>query len=96
MITNDYRNPLFPNRADHQLYKESCEILAALLHDERVKQRIKVIEDNRSEQEVVLPYGALNLRVDILALMAQGNALTLMSIHAEWTTQEAADLLNVW
>jgi excisionase family DNA binding protein len=37
----------------------------------------------------------VRLLAGILAEMAQGNAVRLTSIHAEMTTQQAADYLNV-
>lgn len=44
---------------------------------------------------IELPASAVELLIRILTEMANGNALTLIPIHAELTTQQAADLLNV-
>jgi excisionase family DNA binding protein len=42
-----------------------------------------------------LPRAVSDLLYHILTEMAQGNAVTLFPVHAELTTQEAADYLNV-
>jgi len=47
------------------------------------------------EEPVVLPAAAVRLLGALLNELAKGNAVTLMPLHAELTTQEAADLLNV-
>ena len=86
--------PFIPSEADTQLSKQSSRILAAHKSSQET-QRLKVVEDDGSEQEVTIPAVAFQFLVDILTQMARGNAITLIPIHAELTTQEAADLLNV-
>ncbi|MGQ0643120.1 MAG: helix-turn-helix domain-containing protein [Gemmatimonadaceae bacterium] len=42
-----------------------------------------------------MPRAAYRLFLEVLAQLANGNAVTIVPIHAELTTQEAAELLNV-
>ena len=50
-------------------------------------------DDNNATLEI--PGDALRLLVSVLAEIANGNAVTVAPVHAELTTQQAADLLNV-
>lgn len=86
--------PAIPTEAESQVSKESSRILASHISAKQAS-RLKIVEDDGSEQSVVIPAAAFNLLVEILAQMAQGNAVTLIPIHAELTTQEAAHILNV-
>ncbi len=52
-----------------------------------------VVEDDGTE--LVLPRAALELLAGVLAHMAAGRGVSVVPSHAELTTQEAADLLNV-
>ena len=51
--------------------------------------------ESAPDEPVVLPAAAVLLLGALLTELAKGNAVTLMPHHAELTTQEAADLLNV-
>jgi excisionase family DNA binding protein len=47
------------------------------------------------EQAVIVPRQAFELFLEVLGQLANGNAVTILPVHAELTTQQAADLLNV-
>lgn len=74
------------------LARSSAEELSRLLAGKPETDRARVQLDGR---ELILPRHALVLLRDLLSEMAQGNAVTVVPTHAELTTQEAANILNV-
>ncbi|WP_420468516.1 helix-turn-helix domain-containing protein [Panacagrimonas sp.] len=84
-----------PVAREVQAAVESQRALAAYLTTQFETQRIQILDDKNQAHQVELPTSALRLLVDILAELADGNAVQVVPIHAELTTQEAADLLNV-
>jgi len=88
------RVPALPSEAEAVLAKETSRVLASRLHGADPMQ-LRIIDDPSPEGMVKLPASAVRLLVRILEEMARGNAVTLIPVHAELTTQEAADLLNI-
>ena len=85
------QSPTLPTERESDLARESCRLLAASIG--RAKEaRLRVVDRN---QTITVPVSALRLLVEILAQMAEGNAVTIVPYHAELTTQQAADFLNV-
>ena len=64
--------------------------------DEHHKALIPIsvtIEEN--QEELLLPRAAIELLVGVLTHMAAGRGVSIVPEHAELTTQQAADMLNV-
>jgi excisionase family DNA binding protein len=83
-----------PSEADARLALESSRLLATRKLGKRSSVRIRV-EDGDDTEPVTVPASAVRLFLHLLAEMSQGNSVTLIPTHAELTTQQAADLLNV-
>ncbi len=92
-LTFDPTEPFAPTEADAKLAQESARLLAPQLAKANGSVRLQVVDG--SGEAVTIPAAAFRLFVTILAQMASGNAVRLIPHHAELTTQEAAELLNV-
>lgn len=84
-----------PTEEDATLAKKSSQTLAAYIGNKDAFHSIKVELDDGVSHTVKIPSLAFQMLVDILGQMAKGNAVTFIPVHAELTTQEAADILNV-
>jgi excisionase family DNA binding protein len=84
-----------PVEREVQAAVQGQRALAAVLATRLETQHIQIFDDKNQAHQVELPTSALRLLLDILAELAEGNAVKVVPVHAELTTQEAADMLNV-
>jgi excisionase family DNA binding protein len=85
--------PTLPSEADAHLAKDTSRLLAPRTRS-ATPLSVRVV-GARNEETLRIPASAVKMLVRILEEMALGNAVTLIPVHAELTTQEAADMLNV-
>ena len=81
--------PVTPTEEESTLARDSSRRLSGL-----ATRNLRVHLPD-TDEEVTLPASAVQLLVRLLSEMAEGNAVTLIPIHAELTTQQAADFLGV-
>ena len=86
--------PTVPTDQEALLAREASKALEA--HNAAGKGvRVQVAEAGREITTLDLPPAAARLLLQMLKEMGAGNAVTLVPIEAEISTQQAADLLNV-
>jgi excisionase family DNA binding protein len=89
--------PTIPTEEEVGLARSSSQRLTAYLQDRSPQLTIQIMQDSGlgEKESIAIPASAFDLLIEVLTQMAQGNAVTIVPLHAELTTQEAADILNV-
>ena len=82
-----------PTPAEVEQAKQTSRTLSKYADVDRVQMSLK--GSNGESDEFVLPGHVLQLLLDVLSEVSQGNAVSLIPHHQEVSTQEAASLLNV-
>jgi excisionase family DNA binding protein len=95
MTTAAFNRTVLPDEKEINAAVESSRQLAAFLSTKFETQRIELVDETQQREVIELPTFALRLLGEILSELALGNAVKVVPIHAELTTQEGADMLNV-
>lgn len=94
MVPTATMAPALPSETEVILAKQTSRVLGARIQDTEPME-LRILDHNTPGETFKLPAPAVRLLLRILEEMARGNAVTLFPVHAELTTQEAADLLNI-
>lgn len=92
-MTFTMEHPL-PNQ-DRELARNALVSVRRVLAEHKGEDGpVTLIVEDESEP-VVVPRAAIDLLVSVLANMAAGQSVSIVPLHAELTTQQAAAILNV-
>jgi len=83
-----------PSEAEAEVAEETSRILASRLK-KGIAMHFRIVDEESAQPTVKLPVPAVDLLLRILEEMARGNAVRIIPVHAELTTQEAADMLDI-
>ena len=88
-------SPVHPEGEDAVIARDALAgVRKALAAHRDVHQPVRLTVEEDGET-VTVPRAAVDLLVAVLANMAAGQGVSLVPSHAELTTQQAADLMNV-
>lgn len=88
---------LTPNQADVKVAQDSAKKLTSILSEVSHPKSINILveRDDQTVETIAIPVSAIEVLSRLLSEVGKGNAVTLLPVHAELTTQQAAELLKV-
>lgn len=96
VILSEFPETIAPTQADEALAQTSTRSIARIVSEKpNTPLSLRISASGGEETVVTIPAAAFRLLGEILNQMAKGNAITLIPVHAELTTQQAAELLGV-
>lgn len=84
-----------PGELDPQVARRAARRIKDYLMRHPERDSIPVTGELGAEETVVLPRDAVSLLAFVLTQAAEGKGVSVIPSHAELTTQQAANLLNV-
>lgn len=84
-----------PTAEESEIAKISSQELSAFIETTEKSKQLSITHSDGTTHTVTMPVSALRLLVDVLTELGDGNTVKLVPVHAELTTQEGADLLNI-
>ncbi len=82
-----------PTLQDSEIAREATARIVPFVRTNKPLE-LQITEEVNPEP-IILPAGAVAMLKDILEAMAAGHSITMIPHHAELTTVQAADILNV-
>ncbi len=82
-----------PTTEEAEEAKISSRALSKYASNDRLNMKINL--NGNETEDLILPGSAVNMLLEVLTEMSKGNAMTLMPIDAELSTQQAAEILNI-
>lgn len=82
---------ILPDEKEKKLASEGSRSFAKYIDEEDISVRVGSGTDGET---VTIPQQTLRQIIDLLTEIAKGNAVTLLPVHKELTTQDAANVLH--